>query len=370
MILRRIRRSYEKNRNELLGLVLGRYPRFVRSDVDPETIPVFQFHGVSPSHLEPLLQHLHRNGYETLNADQYHDRMTGAERRRDREVLLTFDDGEASLYETAFPLLRSYGQQAVAYVVSGRVPEEGVYSGPGHHSLCHWGQLREMHESGAIDIQSHSLLHHSIAVSSRVVDFAHPGLSASFLASDLAPSGIPVDDNGMPCPESWGYPIHQWGARMGGRPAFKESPEAEQACVRHVADHGGAEFFNIKGWRKRLFRVLTDARGRHPPAGFESQGEQREKMLYDLRQSGLRIERKLSGKRVRHYCYPWYLGSELAVMLSREAGYVTNAWASLLPGFAVHPGDGVLPIARLAPRYIWRLPGNGRRRLLDILSSI
>ncbi|MEO8328270.1 MAG: polysaccharide deacetylase family protein, partial [Nitrospirota bacterium] len=122
MIIRRITRSFEKNRNELFGLGLGRYPAFVRSDVQPEQIPVFQFHKVSTATLEPVLAFMANNEYHTLTGDEYHERIVGASPRRDREVMLTFDDGYASLYTVAFPILKKFKQNAVAYIVPGRVP--------------------------------------------------------------------------------------------------------------------------------------------------------------------------------------------------------------------------------------------------------
>ena len=151
MIVRRVLRTYEKNRNEVLGLALRRYPSFVWSKDAPRSIPVFQFHDVTALMLEPLLEYLYRNGYATLTADEYFERVTGAITGGNREVLLKFDDGEFSLYEVAYPMLRRFGQRAVAYIVPGRVPEPDVASNKEQADLlCNWKQLREMHECGGI----------------------------------------------------------------------------------------------------------------------------------------------------------------------------------------------------------------------------
>lgn len=368
VLLARLYRIYEKNRNEAAGIILRRYPSFVLSDVEPAEIPVFQFHDVTREMLEPLLDYLQRNEYQTLTADEYHDRAIGAARRDRREVLLTFDDGELSLYSVAYPLLASKGQKAVAYVVANRVPEQEI-GATRVSPLCNWQQLSQMHESGIIDVQSHSLYHHSVAVSGRVVDFVRPGISTSFLASDLSPLDPAIGGDaglGVTAP---GYPIHPWGGRMGDSPAFREAPESLSACVRHVADRGGIAFFTARSWRRELFRVLEEARRRHPPIGFESADEQREAMLADLRSSREVIESRLRKKTVRHYCFPWYRGSAQAIRLSGEAGYVSNAWASLLPRFANESSRSITAIPRLAPRYIWRLPGTGRKPLTSVLRA-
>lgn len=372
LIILKFKRSFEKNRNELFGLGFGQYPAFVRSDVQPEQIPVFQFHDVSRATLEPALEFIARNHYVTLTGDEYYQRVIGALPKQEREVLLTFDDGQASLYSVAFPLLRKFKQRAVAYIVPGRVPDErGVL--PQHNperALCTWRQIREMYESGVIDVQSHSLYHHSIAISPTIVDFTRPGISASFLETDLAPI-LPGNKNRF-CPDlinTWGLPIYQWSARMGAHPAYIEPTQISEACIRHVADHGGEAFFHSRSWRRQLKTILRDAQDKFLPARFETAGEQRNAILTDLCESKAAIEARLPGSRAQHFCFPWYRGSALAVELSHAAGYVTNAWGSLLPPFVNKDESQPLPIARLQPKYIYRLPGLGRRPLWRLIGG-
>lgn len=85
-----------------------------------------------------------------------------------------------------------------------------------------------------------------------------------------------------------------------------------------------------------------------------------------MSESKREIEARLPGKTIRHFCFPWSRGSRLAVRLSAEAGYVTNAWGSLMPDFAAD-GDAPIPVERLPYCYIWRLPGKGRRSLEQVL---
>ncbi|MCA9422558.1 MAG: polysaccharide deacetylase family protein, partial [Nitrospira sp.] len=324
----------------------------------------FQFHDVSMATLEPTLAFIARNHYVTLTGEEYYQRVIGASPRQERELMLTFDDGQDSLYSIAFPLLRKFKQRAVAYIVPGRVPD-----GPAKPSqknpdsaLCTWRQIREMYESGVIDVQSHSLYHHSIAISPTIVDFTRPGFSTSFLESDLAPiypgkkSSFSLDIS-----NTWGLPIYQWGARMCSHPAYIEHTQIQEACIRYAADHGGEAFFHSRGWRRQLQTIMRDAQKKTLPARFETSGEQRNAILNDLCESKAVIEARLPGSRAQHFCFPWYRGSALAVELSYEAGYVSNAWGSLLPRF-VNPGETrPVPISRLQPKYVYRLPGVGRR---------
>ncbi|GJL69212.1 MAG: hypothetical protein NPIRA06_18470 [Nitrospirales bacterium] len=345
---------------------LGRYPAFVRADVPPEQIPVFQFHEVSRATLEPVLEFMAINDYYTLSGDEYYERVLRASPRRDREVMLTFDDGYISLYTVAFPILKKFKQKAVAYIVPGRVPDGEQHPNKNDMDgvLCSWLQIGEMHDSGVIDFQSHALYHHSIAISSKVVDFRRPGLPTSFLQSDLAPIRQRNMDGREPdlhCP--WGLPIYEWNARMCGFPAYIPNTQVEDLCIRFVAENGGEVFFDARDWRRQLLQIMTSAQDKYAPRQFETPERQRNAIFTDLRQSKTAIEARLPGSCVRHFCFPWYRGSALAVEISHEAGYVSNAWGSLLPRFVNKDERQPVPIPRLPPRYIYRLPGVGRRPL-------
>jgi hypothetical protein len=322
-----------------------------------DDIPAFVFHDTSRDHLEPMLRFLAENGYRTLTADEYAERQRRKDRGHEREVLLTFDDGCKSLYAVAYPALKRFGLKAVAYIVPGMVPDTNgatTASALGQ-CLCTWEEIQEMHENGVCDIQSHSMYHHSISISDRVVEFVRPGLCLSFLQSDLAP---------VPKPP-YGGPINPWTSRFSGARAFVEDPSVIEACADEVTGHDGAEYFNRAGWRRRLSAVVVKARQRACGGYVESESEMRAAILKDFGDAKCAIESRLTGKLVRHFCFPWFRGSASAARLSGEAGYISNAWGSLLPDALDHESP-VLPIPRLAARYLWRLPGKGRRSLAEI----
>ncbi len=65
-------------------------------------------------------------------------------------VMLTFDDGHASFYRHAFPILQEKGMLACFFVTSDLVEQR--------KDFCDWHQLREMHYHG-MAIQSHGKTH-------------------------------------------------------------------------------------------------------------------------------------------------------------------------------------------------------------------
>lgn len=370
MWVQRIRRIVEKNRDIVQGILLRQYPAFILSDRvdDLVEIPTFVFHDVTVEFLEPMLRFLSYNRYTTLTADEYIERQARGERGHEREVMLTFDDGHKTLYDVAYPALKRFGFRAVAYIVPGEVPEgDGVYIPELQaNSLCNWKEIQEMHESEILDIQSHSMHHHSIPLSGCLVDFLRKDIKFPSVESYLA---LPLEAEGKIKKSyryAYGTPIYDGGPRYGDAPAYRESPSVRIACTEYVNRHGGQMYFQTPKWRPRIQAVMEEARRRNPGAGLETEVEQHGAILKDLRNSKHEIEQRLPGKTVRHLCFPWFLGSALAVKLSAQAGYISNAWGSPIPNFVRHVHRPV-PVARYSPPYFWRLPGKGRKPIGNVL---
>jgi hypothetical protein len=370
---KRLQRAIDKNIEDIQGILLWRYPSFILSNrpCGLDRIPVFVFHDVTVGTLEPMLQFLADNHYVTLTADEYVERQIRGEKGREREVVLTFDDGHKSLYTVAFPALKRFGFKAVAYIVPGLTeeiddPEDTDKEGK---PLCNWKEIKEMHDSGVVDIQSHSMYHHTIWISPQVVDFMRPGMKPSFMYTHLAPMNGSTERFKRPYELPYGTPIYDWGYRFSETPAFRERPAVVQACVEYVTRHGGSDYFRRSDWRTGLKTVLMNAR--RAESGWpdlETEEEKRNAILKDFIDSKLEIERHLPGKVVRHFCYTWFRGSALAIELSAEGGYISNAWGSLLPKFV--PKDSpLIHMVRFSPVYLWRLPGKGRKSIGEVLQE-
>ena len=376
---RSLRSSLTKNAPEIQALVTGNMPSFViRASRRMTGVPVFFFHDVEPGRFEAQLRYLGANGYRTLDADQLEARLRRPQdqgRDDGRDVALTFDDATWTFWAYAFPLLRRHGARAILFAIPGIVPDdpapypnlEDFWAGrcsPADiaarakvQPLCTWRELRALHASGVVNIQSHSLTHALVPASARIDDFVHPG----FAAGTFANSDLPLassDDPRQPARRlRLGAPVLEAASRLCGRPRFLEAPELAQALVDHVAARGGAAFFERPSWRRELATLAdawpTDRRGR-----LETPEQTRAAIRDELALSKALLEQRLPGKAVRHFCYPWFDGCDLADRLAAEAGYRT-----------VHGGIGVrsrhgtampLPVQRVSEEYLFRLPGEGR----------
>jgi peptidoglycan/xylan/chitin deacetylase (PgdA/CDA1 family) len=153
----RLRRACQKNWHDFYCTLRGGMPRFVtsRKPVAPGScIPVFCYHIVDVEELRQDLAFLTRNGYTTLDADQLADHMEGQRPAPARSVVLTIDDGMRDLYTQAFPLLKESDHRAVAFIAPGL---HRHHDRPGR--LCSWAEIKEMHLSGSVDFQPHTLEH-------------------------------------------------------------------------------------------------------------------------------------------------------------------------------------------------------------------
>ncbi len=123
---------------------------------------------VSTANLAEQFDWIAEQGWRPVSVEQIIRAHEGGEALPDQAVLLTFDDGLASLYERVYPLLKAYDYPAVAAVVTGWLEDlepgetidyEGRERGP--DGFVSWEQLREMADSGLVELASHSHALHS-----------------------------------------------------------------------------------------------------------------------------------------------------------------------------------------------------------------
>ena len=75
----------------------------------------------------------------------------------DKPIVLSFDDGYFSAYDRVLPLLREMETPMVLSVIAGSADEFSSYR-PGRGRFAHapWQQLRELADSGLVELQNHS----------------------------------------------------------------------------------------------------------------------------------------------------------------------------------------------------------------------
>lgn len=104
----------------------------------------------TPQRLEENIKYLLEQGYTIIPLQALVEYHRGTRTLPQKTVVLTMDDGYESNYTLAYPILQKYRVPATIFVVASAMNEGNKMS---------WEQMREMEQSGLVDIQSHSISH-------------------------------------------------------------------------------------------------------------------------------------------------------------------------------------------------------------------
>lgn len=139
----------------------------VRDDVvgglDPDSV------AMNTSRLVEHFAWLKTKGYHVISINEILAARDKGKDLPEKSILLSFDDGYTSFYTKVFPLLKLYNFPAVLAVVGSwmEVPRGETFTYDDkprpREDLVTWSQVREMQESGLVEIASHSYdLHRGI----------------------------------------------------------------------------------------------------------------------------------------------------------------------------------------------------------------
>ncbi len=143
-------------------------------------LPIIMYHGlmekedrqneymIDPEFFEQDLEYLSDNGYNTIFLSELTDYFEKGTPLPENPVIITFDDGYLNNYAYAYPILKKYKAKAVISPIglSADDAENEEYRSP-LWSQCTWQQLKEMSDSGLVEIQNHTYNLHKLTGNSR-----------------------------------------------------------------------------------------------------------------------------------------------------------------------------------------------------------
>ena len=115
-------------------------------------------YGVTPMEVEKDLLYLKENGYTTVVMQDLIDFVERGKRLPKKPIVLTFDDGNTSDYTYLFPLLQKHKMKAILAImgdVTDRYTNEKAENPKAKFPNMTWAQVKELHDSGFCEIQSH-----------------------------------------------------------------------------------------------------------------------------------------------------------------------------------------------------------------------
>ncbi len=142
--------------------------------IDGILVPIIMYHQVKNSgfgndvissyEFESDLKYLEENHYNTITMTQLIDYVYNKKELPMNPVILSFDDGYLSTYLNVYPLLKEYNMKIVLSIIGKSVDEfSKVCDENINYSHITWDEVKEMQQSGLVEIQNHSYNLHKIS---------------------------------------------------------------------------------------------------------------------------------------------------------------------------------------------------------------
>jgi peptidoglycan/xylan/chitin deacetylase (PgdA/CDA1 family) len=118
------------------------------------------WHYIPQATFAEQLRFVHDSDWSVIDLSTFLVGLENPESMPDRGLLLTFDDGYASMRSVAYPVLRTFGLPAVCFVPTTHVGACSTFGGGAEpvEPMCDWDDLRELDRNG-VAIQSHGVSH-------------------------------------------------------------------------------------------------------------------------------------------------------------------------------------------------------------------
>lgn len=353
---------------------------------DPTIVPVVMFHSVGAENLdwifnyisEPIvdfeskIRSLKEGGFNFITWPQLYSYMRGELQIDLPAILLTFDDGYLDNWVYVYPILKKYGAKGTIFVSSDFVDPsaycrptlEDLQAGRCKHEdldiagFLNWAEMREMENSGVMDIQSHAATHTWYFKGDRVVDFWAPGNKKyPWMAWNAHPERkafyMREDQSAL---VRFGTPVYEYEKSLVVRRYIPSERIAEE-MASYVDGKGGSGFFIRPAWREDLSREHVRLVDKYADdCRYESDEEMRQRKRDELMQSKLALETNIN-KSIEFICWPGGGYDQMTLDVAREVGY--KAWtlgSSDQSAFRNIPGAQEDRVKRMGSsiRQVWR----------------
>lgn len=113
---------------------------------------------ITTDRLEEYCDYFTKSDYQIVSFEEAYEIFSGEQKAEKSDLLIfTFDDGYEDNYSLAYPILKKYGVKAninvITKVIDDAIPIWGT-------KYLNWHQLKEMQDSGLIEVGSHTYNSH------------------------------------------------------------------------------------------------------------------------------------------------------------------------------------------------------------------
>ena len=182
--------------------------------------------------------------------------------------------------------------------------------------------MREMEESGVIDIQSHAASHTWYFKNDTVIDFWGPNAKQyPWMAwnKDLSQKPFYMGENQYSIVEP-GTPIYEFEKSLCVK-KFIPSEAIASEMSAYVVENGGDDIFTNTKWKRSLLEKYYGVNKKYSPESrFETEDERRTRTYVELSDSKKVLEEKLN-KTIDFICWPGGGYDQLTLDVARDAGF-------------------------------------------------
>jgi hypothetical protein len=297
-------------------------------------IPVIYFHSVAPypypewvrnfltfklEYFYSFLQYLKRNNWDTVFLDEYYDFRKLGRNSKSKICCLTFDDGYLDNYQFVYPLLKEMGFKATLFVspefidvkrteLSRKYPQAEWFSRNALNNLpgfINWAEIKEMQNSGVIDIQSHTMTHTKYFYSDELVGLHHPGADSLYPIGNIFPDQKPnyIGNKEFEKLIPYGYPFFREESAVIAKRVFINE-DFNQQVEDELKTHNWKEDDSHKKAIDRILLLYQSFKDKNRIIEFiETDTEYESRVENELLQSKIILENELN-KPIEYLCWP------------------------------------------------------------------
>jgi peptidoglycan/xylan/chitin deacetylase (PgdA/CDA1 family) len=153
-----------------LGSLTAPVSQTQAAPLEPVTVPILLYHHignpkgsdryyVAEGKFQKQMKLLHELGYRTITVKRLTNILSQGGYLPQRPIIISFDDGNLSVYEKAYPVMEKFGFTGTVYIVSNRLKSK---------DFMHKRDLSELADSGW-EIGSHSMTHTDLVQNHQLV---------------------------------------------------------------------------------------------------------------------------------------------------------------------------------------------------------
>lgn len=292
---------------------------------------------------ENQLKWIKKTGYKTLNFQEVYDYIINDKSIPKNSVFLTFDDGYLDNYVFVYPLLKKYGMKGTIFAnpdfvdkskgcrrkMTDVITKEEINTLE-INGFCNWDELKEMDQSGILDVQSHAKTHTWYPISDKIIDFRHPNDEYIWMDWNEYPEEKPylqyIDKEKV----KLGSAVFEHEKALSSKRVFI-NPEFQKQLQNFVYKKGGKQFYSNNSWKDELFKYATSLKKSTLIIDAEeSDSDYLNRIKFELEFTKLELEKQLN-KEIKFLCWPGGSATKEGVEIANKLGYLMSTAARDIP---------------------------------------